>query len=124
MLQHAHLARPGPRRSNSLGGRRLRRGTLALALSVLAVGLPVAVAADDGAPHGRGSGPTRKALLVDFAPAASSDGDAEAVLGTVGATEIGRLDADGTRVVTVPPGRHDAAVAQLEARPAGRLGRG
>jgi thermitase len=91
---------------------------LSLALPMIAfagadgegAGVTAAPTAVVSGPSVRGAGTQRDALLVRIRPG-TSDSAFDALLTAAGATQVGRLDQVGTRVVTAAAGRNRAAVS-------------
>lgn len=92
------------------------KSRLLLLLVALAIGIPLAfpsaLLGADLQSTQRGSGPTSDALIVHLRPDAAA-ADVSRLFAFAGASEIGRLDAIGVRVVSVAAANHLGALSML-----------
>jgi subtilisin family serine protease len=113
----SRAAQPPRQESGLLHALARRVGLLLVAVLVVGAALPItSTFARNGLPSAQGSGQHRGSWLVTFRKGVASD-DAGGTLAAAGATEVGRLDDLGTRVVKLPPGNPAAALRRLAADP-------
>ncbi len=109
-----------PRASNRTSQRQTltrRLSLLGIAALVVGTALPVTgTVAGNAVPTSRGSGQHLGSWLVTFKPDVATR-DADGAIAAVGATEVGRLDDLGARVVNLPLGNTAAMLRMLAANP-------
>src|SRR5262245_13741514 len=94
-----------------------RLSLIALGALVVGAALPITgTLARNDLPRAQGSGQQRGSWLVTFKSDVAAT-DADGTLAAASATELGRLDELGTRVVKLPPGNPAAALRRLAADP-------